>query len=129
MADKIILIDTFILIDLFRKSDKTNSVFVQLALKGYQFKISAITEFEVYTGATSTQLPLWDKLLQKIDVLAFDKEVVKKAIIINKELKQKSKQIELVDLFIAATALANSLPFATLNKKHFERIDNLEFLP
>ena len=48
MADKIVLADTSILIDLFRKSDKTNSKFVQLALQGYQFQISAISEYEVY---------------------------------------------------------------------------------
>ena len=57
MADKIILTDTSILIDLFRKSEKTNARFVQLAMQGYQFKISAITEYEVYSGATIAQLP------------------------------------------------------------------------
>ena len=33
--------------------------------------------------------------------------------------------ILIADLFIASTAIANNLPFATLNKKHFDRIDNL----
>src|SRR5690349_13197709 len=115
MADKIVLADTSILIDLFRKTEKTNSTFVQLALQGYQFQISAITEYEVYSGATTAQLPFWDDLLQKINVLPFDKEVVKQAvIIINRHLKQKRKQIDLADLFIAATAIANNLHFATL---------------
>ena len=33
--------------------------------------------------------------------------------------------IELRDLFIAASALAHDLPLATLNIKHFERVDGL----
>jgi tRNA(fMet)-specific endonuclease VapC len=57
--------------------------------------------------------------------LAFDQMVVKKAVEINNNLKRKRKQIELADLFIAATAIANNMPFATLNKKHFERIDEI----
>ena len=128
MADKIVLADTSILIDLFRKSEKANSRFVQLALQGYEFQISAITEFEVYSGATTAQLPFWDDLLQKVKVLPFDKEVVKLAVKINKQLKQKRKQIDLADLFIAATSLANNLPFATLNRKYFERIDGIDIV-
>jgi predicted nucleic acid-binding protein len=128
MADKIVLADTSILIDLFRKSEKANSKFVQLALQGYQFQISSITEYEVYSGATTAQLPFWDALLEKINVLPFDKDVVKQAIIINRQLKQKRKQIDLADLFIAATAITNNLPFATLNRKHFERIDTLDIV-
>jgi len=110
MADKIILADTSILIDLFRKSDKTNSKFVQLALQGYQFQISAISEYEVYSGATISQLPFWDDLLEKINVLPFDKNVVQQAVIINRQLKLKRKQIDLADLFIAATAITNNSP-------------------
>jgi predicted nucleic acid-binding protein len=128
MADKIVLADTSILIDLFRKSEKANAKFVQLALQGYQFQISAITEYEVYSGATTAQLPFWDNLLQKINVLPFDKDVVKQAVILNKQLKQKRKQIDLADLFIAATALSNNLPLSTLNRKHFDRIEGLNII-
>ena len=128
MADKIILADTSILIDLFRKSKKVNSKFVQLAMEGYEFQISAITAYEVYSGATIAQLPFWDDLLEKIIVLPFDKDVVKQAVIINRILKQKRKQIELADLFIAATAVNHDLSLATLNRKHFERIDLLTII-
>ncbi|MBO9618779.1 MAG: type II toxin-antitoxin system VapC family toxin [Niabella sp.] len=61
-------------------------------------------------------------------MLPFDKFVAKVAVDINKELKRKRKLIDIADLFIAATALANNLPLATLNKKHFDRIDNLDII-
>lgn len=128
MANKIILVDTSILIDFFRKTDKSNSILINLVKKGYSFKISAITEFEIYSGTNKNQLSFWNQLLEKIEILAFDKEVVKVAVELNNALKSKRKQIDIADLFIAATAINNKLPIATLNKKHFERIDNLKII-
>ena len=125
MADKIVLVDTSILIDLFRKTDKTNSVLLALVREGYTYCISAVTEYEIYIGTTSKQIDFWNSFLQKTEVLPFDKTVAKVAVDINNELKRKRKLIDTADLFIAATAIANNLSFATLNKKHFDRISNL----
>lgn len=128
MENKIILIDTSILIDYFRKIDKTKSTLVSLVDKGFNFSISAITLYEIYSGATITQLPFWTRVLKEINVLTFNESVAKTAVEINKELKHKRKQIEVADLFIAATAISNKLPIATLNKKHFERVEQLEII-
>lgn len=56
MANKIILVDTSILIDFYRKTDKDNSIWISLVRRGYGFAISAITKYEIYSGATQTQL-------------------------------------------------------------------------
>ncbi len=128
MADKIVLVDTSILIDLFRKTDKANSVLISLVRQGYVYCISAITEYEIYTGTTARQVGFWDDFLKQTNVLAFDKAVAKIAVSLNKDLKRKRKLIAIADLFIAATAIANNLPLSTLNKKHFERVDNLTII-
>ena len=128
MADKIVLVDTSILIDLFRKTDKANSALVSIVRQGYTYCISSITEYEIYTGTTSGQIKFWDDFLEKTNVLTFDKTVAKVAVKLNKELKRKRKLIDIADLFIAATAISNNLPFATLNKKHFDRIDGLTII-
>lgn len=125
MADKIILADTSVFIDLFRKTNKENSLLVSLIRQGYSYSISAITEYEIYTGAVLGQIDYWNALLQKTPVIAFDSEVAKVATGLNKQLKQKRKLIDIADLFIAATAVKNKLPLATLNRKHFERIEGL----
>jgi len=125
VADKIILLDTSILIDYYRKTNKANSAWVALIDKGYEFAISAITKYELYSGATQSQITFWDSILASISVISFDESCVDTAVQINAVLKQKRKQIDLADLFIAATAVANNLPIATLNKKHFDRIDGL----
>ena len=128
MADKIIMVDTSILIDYYRKSDKVNSVWVALVRQGYKFVISAITKYEIYSGATMSQLDFWNSILQAIEVIPFDENAVNTAVTINATLRQKRKQIDLADLFIAATAIANDLHLATLNRKHFERIDSLNMV-
>jgi tRNA(fMet)-specific endonuclease VapC len=61
-------------------------------------------------------------------VLPFDQVAVQQAVVINNQLKLKSKQIGIADLFIAAIAMSNNMPFVTLNKKHFERIQGLEII-
>jgi len=128
MADKIILVDTSILIDYYRKTDKANSTWVALVRQGYEFAISAITKYEIYAGATQNQLNFWNKLLQAILVIPLDEVSVDTAVRLNASLKRKRKQIDLADLFIAATAVSNNLSIATLNHKHFDRIDELEIV-
>ncbi|RYE19841.1 MAG: type II toxin-antitoxin system VapC family toxin, partial [Sphingobacteriaceae bacterium] len=120
MADEIILLDTSILTDYYRKSDKANSVLFLLIQKEYQFAISVVTKYEIYAGAMANQLLFWDTLLQQFQIIPFNEIIVDKAVELNSSLKQKRKQIDLADLFIAASAVANNFSFATLNLKHFE---------
>lgn len=128
MAEKIILADTSILIDFFRKSDKRNSRLLTLVQEGYIFKVSSITIYEIYAGATLVQHQFWEDFLKEIEVIPFDEKIASVAVYINNELKKKRKQIELADLFIAATVIRSELPIATLNIKHFDRVDDLQLM-
>lgn len=120
MESNLILIDTSILIDFFRKTDKENATLVKLTKQGYTYSISSITDYEIYTGAALGQIDFWTTFLNKIEVLPFTKETSAIAVTISQELKRKRKQISIPDLFIAATAKQNNLAIATLNKKDFE---------
>ncbi len=128
MANKIVLVDTSILIDYYRKTDKEKSAWITLVRQDYSFAISAITKYEIYSGATPNQLSFWDSVLQAITIIPFDEMAVDTAVIINSALKKKRKQLDLADLFIAATAIAHGLPIATLNRNHFDRIDTLNIV-
>lgn len=57
-----------------------------------------------------------------------DLESSNQAIEIYKELKKKTKMIDLADILIAATSISQKLPLATLNLKHFQRINELEII-
>jgi len=122
------VIDTTLLIDYFRKTDKSKSRLVQLSERFDQLAISTVTEFEVYSGATVTQLTFWNELLSEIIVLPFDSQAAHIAVEIQRDLKKLRKSIEKADLFIAATAVANRLTLDTLNRKHFDNIKQLALL-
>ena len=71
MEDNKLIIDTSILIDYFRKTDKEKSRLVQHFRKYQKIYISSITEFEIFNGATEAHKEFWDKMLTRITVLDF----------------------------------------------------------
>src|SRR5690606_36215778 len=123
MAAGLILVDTPILIDFYRKTNKENSVWIHLVRQDYSFAISSVTKYELYAGASANQLNYWNEVLAYVEVLSFDERCADTAIKINTALKRK--QIALADLFIGSTAVTHQLSIATLNTKHFERIEGL----
>ncbi|NIR86848.1 MAG: PIN domain-containing protein [Phycisphaerae bacterium] len=125
MEHKRILIDTSVLIDHFRRKRKDKTLFFELA-QNYDCLISSITKFEFSVGSTSQNREYTEKLLALLPALPFDSASVRSAVDIYRTLKARNQLISLPDIFIAATAIANDLPFQTLNRKHFERIDNLK---
>ncbi len=129
MASELILLDTSVLIDYFRKANKTNSYFYQLAAsKQYAFAVSVITEYEIYLGATKSQTAFWDALFARLSLLAFDSQCAKEAVSIQQELKKRNKMIAVPDLLIGATAKSKGLRIATKNVDHFQRINNLQIV-
>ena len=128
MADKKIMIDTSILIEYFRKTDKSKTTLVKLTLEFDHIFISSITEFEIFNGATSDQIQFWNEMISKLTVLKFDSETARTAALVVNNLKKKRKSIDKPDLFIASTALVNKLTLATLNKKDFEVIEFLNVI-
>lgn len=128
MADQIIMVDTSILIDYFRKKDKSQTRLFMLSQKSQNLCISSITEFEIYTGARGEQIEFWKIMLSNLVVFPFDSAAALAAVDIQNNLKILRKSIDKADLFIAATAVAHNLSFDTLNQKHFESIGDLKLL-
>jgi len=128
MENEVVLLDTSILIEYYRKKDKSKSVLVHLFQTYSIFAISAVTHFEIYTGASNDQIDFWNEFFQEITVLPFNAEISREAADIDAALKKKRKQIAVPDLFIAATAIYHNIPLVTLNKKHFERVDQIQLV-
>ncbi|MDR2962926.1 MAG: type II toxin-antitoxin system VapC family toxin [Bacteroidales bacterium] len=128
MESAVVCLDTSILIDFYRKIDKSKSVFFKLTETYSSFVVSAITEYELYLGNSDEQNIFWNKFFAHITVLPFDTQAVKKAVEIYKQLRYDNKLIEIPDILIAATTLQHNVPIATLNKKHFERIKGLQIV-
>ena len=128
MAQKMICLDTSILIEFFRKKNKDKSTFFQLTENYSLFGVSVITEYEIFIGSTAEQHEFWEDFFKRIVILPFNTETNKIAIDIHRNLKIKNKLIEIPDILIAATAINNGLKLATNNNKHFARIQNLEIV-
>jgi tRNA(fMet)-specific endonuclease VapC len=128
MADKNLMVDSTILIDYFRKTDKKNSRLVNHFLLYDNLYISSVTEFEIINGASPAQIEFWEQMLSRFTILDFDSKAAREAAKTVKELKNKRKTIDKPDLFIAATALVHGLALDTANKKHFVNINALFLL-
>ncbi|WP_316765299.1 type II toxin-antitoxin system VapC family toxin [Pedobacter frigiditerrae] len=128
MADQIVIVDTSVLIDYFRKKDKSKTRLYALSQKFQNLCVSSITEFEIYTGANSEQLEFWKAILSNFIVFPFDSDAALAAVEIKNKLKKLRKTIDTADLFIASIAIAHNLSFDTLNQKHFKNIEGLKLL-
>jgi len=120
------VIDTGVFIEHIRAKNKFNTTLFYLPNNASYF-ISSISIYELFMGATSANKEDdFRYVIRNIKVLAVDEAVAIKAGEIYHILKRKNKLIEFRDIFIAATCIVNNQPLATLNKKHFERIDELK---
>ena len=90
--------------------------------------ISSITHYEIGIGNRKAHFNFWTELSKNLHVLPFTKDCSNKAIEIFHNLNKSNKIIDIADIFIGATALTYEIPIATLNIKHFERIDQLEII-
>lgn len=125
MENRRILIDTSVFIEYFRKKKKEQTVLYNL-YKKYKLTTSVICYFEFIAGSKEKDKDFVNTLFNEIEIITFDKTAAKKASKLYKELKLLNKLIDFRDLFIAATAIVNDMPLATLNIKHFDRINDLE---
>ena len=127
MENTSVLVDTSVLIEYFRKKNKLGTAFFKIS-RTYNLAVSSITEFEFLAGAKDDRQEFIETLFNSLSVLPFDSRCAKKARDVYRDLRTKNKLLELSDILIASTALANDPPLATLNTKHFGRIESLNIV-
>jgi tRNA(fMet)-specific endonuclease VapC len=126
MDSERILVDTSIIIDYLRKDNKEKSQFYRIIDK-YDLYVSAVTMFELFAGATDDRKRNdINKISRFFEVLPFTEDIARRAGEIFLSLKLQNKLIEIRDLFIGATAVMHNLPVLTLNKDHFNRIEEIQ---
>lgn len=120
------VIDTSIFIEYLRAKNKKKSTLFEIP-DSTQLYLSSITVYELLMGATDENKQKDIRLLtEDLPVLPFDESVSRKAAEIYHQLRLDNNMIDFRDIFIAATCLVFELPLKTLNKKHFERIKDLD---
>jgi predicted nucleic acid-binding protein len=122
------VVDTDIFIEHLRAKDKSSTTLYKLSDEPQLF-LSAVSLYELYMGATTKEKQNDIKIItEDLIILPFTDAVSIKAAEIYHRLRLSNQMIEFRDIFIAATCLVNDLPIATLNKKHFKRIDDLKIM-
>ena len=120
-----VTVDACILIEFLRAKDKSKTMYAKLARNKIPLFISTIVLFEVLAGLNASNKKCLMELLRKVVCLSFDVRIAEIAADLSRMLRKSRIQVVSSDLFVAATAIAHGLPLATLNRKHFERIEGL----
>jgi predicted nucleic acid-binding protein len=127
MTGRGVLVDTSVVIDFLRRKDKENSWLYGLAREKVNIKASILTHTELYSGTSvwgrAKAMVDLEKTLKGMELIGLNETESKLAGKIRSKL-----MVELVDAVIAATAIENDLPLATLNPKHFKKIPGLRLL-
>jgi tRNA(fMet)-specific endonuclease VapC len=121
-----IIADSDVLIDFLRgRGDWARRVAIELQARS--FAATAITAFEIRSGARTTrQKKAVDTLLEAMTVLPFGSEEARIAAEIRHQLEKQGEPIGMADYMIAAVCIAASGVLLTRNRKHFERIKGLQ---
>jgi tRNA(fMet)-specific endonuclease VapC len=127
---KAALIDTNILSLFFRGNAQVVHNF-ETYLKEYDtINLSIITYYEIVSGLkhrdAHKQLGLFIDFVAQNTLLPFTQKVADVAAELYADLRKQGQPIDDIDLLIAGTAIANELILVTNNRKHFDRITQLE---
>ena len=124
------LVDTNILSLFFRGHSQVVAEF-EAYLKEYDtITFSIITYYEIVSGLkhrdAHNQLTLFLEFAVQNTILPLTQKVADVAAEVYAELRKSGQPIDDIDLLIAGTAIANGLVLVTDNRKHFDRITELE---
>lgn len=127
MIGETVLVDTSVVIDLLRRKDKQNAWLYFLANQESDIQASILTHTELYSGSSVWRVKKakedLEKILRGITLIGINEAVSKHG-----GMLRAIYSLDLPDAVIAATALENNLPLATLNPKHFQKIPGLRLV-
>ncbi|MEM9553155.1 MAG: type II toxin-antitoxin system VapC family toxin [Acidobacteriota bacterium] len=125
------LLDTSTLSEVMRNRDQG----VQHEARSYldaheRFTFSILTRFEILRGlhakSARRQIESFEALCSISSIVDLEDPIVVRASVLYGLLHSAGSLIDDVDLLIAATALELDVPVITENRRHFERIPNLQ---
>lgn len=123
---KKILVDTSIIIEFLRLTDKTKSVFYQIFNQtDYLPVVSLVTVSELWAGKSmknEATLTVVEELLTSVEILPSNLKIAKKT---GEILRLLDYTIAFQDAMLAASALEKNLAVLTFNEKDFIKIPGL----
>lgn len=128
MENRLIVVDTDVIIDFFRDISPAANVFAEL-ISLEKAAMTAISVFELYAGIEGAKrLRQIETLVQELIILPLNTLEAAIAGRIYTQLKSRGKLVGTHDILIAAICLANDLPLYTKNIAHFSEIKDIRLL-
>lgn len=124
-----VVIDTSVIVDHLRQlGEITFFRKLEKKLQNESLTISIITIQELYAGRSTRDHDREQMLLATISPLRILPYTYETAELAGKLIRDAKNSLQLVDAAIAASAIVNGYQLATLNKKDFIGIEDLEIL-
>ena len=124
------LVDTNILSMFFRGHPQVVSSFRTYLGEYDTINLSMITYYEITSGLkhrdAQKQLGQFLEFTSQNTILSLTRKAADIAAELYADLRKKGQPIDDIDLLIAGIAIANGLVMVTQNRKHFDRIAELE---
>ncbi|MBU7045216.1 MAG: type II toxin-antitoxin system VapC family toxin [Theionarchaea archaeon] len=118
-----ILLDTSFLIELLSK--RAAAVIKAQEIDAQPKAISSLTLYELFIGAQQLKrVGVIEEICETIQIIAPEKNIVKRAAFLQLNLRQKGNEIPAFDALIAATALEINAVVLSRDE-HFKRVDGL----
>lgn len=123
--DRDVVVDADVLIDYFAGVEPSAGRVAELLESG-RLAVTAVTVFELACGvATEGQRRDLEHLLAAVSALPLDSAAALRSAAVYRELREKGQLIGALDLLVAGTCLARSLPLLSRNLAEFGRVAGL----
>jgi len=128
LENRLIVVDTDVIIDFFRDKPPAANVFAEL-ISLEKAAMTVISVFELYAGIEGAKrLTQIETLVQELIILPLNTIEAAIAGRIYTQLKSRGKLVGTHDILIAAICVANELPLYTKNIAHFSAIKEIRLL-
>ncbi len=115
----IYLLDTSVIIDALNRKQGRWELLASLVEAGDMLACSVVTLSEIFAGVRPKEISLTERFLNALEHYDLDSQLARAAGLLKNEWARKGRTIGVVDMMIAATALAHNLVFMTDNRKDF----------
>ena len=118
MANNGFLLDTTILIDLFRGRQEAIVFLDKLSQEG-AFFVCAIVVSEIFSGVRPVELPKIEEFFEAMNYCPIDYRTARRAGLYRRDYQSKGITLSISDTLVAAAAIEHSLTLVTKNVRHF----------
>jgi tRNA(fMet)-specific endonuclease VapC len=115
----IYLLDTSVVVDVLNQERGRWELLASMVEAGDTLACSVVTLTEIYAGLRPREFKLTERFLDGLEHYELDSQLARSAGLLKNEWAKKGRTLGVIDLIIAATAMADNLILMTDNRNDF----------